>query len=111
MSPLVRRTLVSTLVVGALSMTLFVAPAHAVGDRGSQQQDTPSWSVFSLDFWMGFASSLFGVDLGGDEALADSSPEQLGTVYERGIAVQEPNGFFQTGLIWGGSDPSMDGQN
>ncbi len=111
MSPLVRRTLVSTLVVGALSMTLFVAPAHAVGDRGSQQQDTPSWSVFSLDFWMGFASSLFGVDLGGDEAVGDSSSGQLGTVFERASYTSEPNGLLAKSLVSDGSDTLLEGQN
>jgi len=115
MSPLVRRALVATLVVGALSITLFAAPAHAAGARDTQWQETASWSVwtvFSLDYWMDFAGSLVGVDLGRDEAVAGSPPEQMGSVFDRQSFSGEPNGIFATGLV-NPYDPDTltDGQN
>lgn len=100
MSPLVRRALVMTLVVGALSVTLFATPAHAAGASVNQWQETTSWSVwtvFSLDYWMGFAGSLFGVDLSGDEAVADSSQAPTSAVFSRSTATFEPNGFYAAG--------------
>lgn len=110
MSPLVRRTLVSVLVVGALSLTLFAAPAQAAGARASLSQDTPTWSVFSLDFWMDFARSLFGVEPGGVDPVADSEQGQLGTVHDRAIFQLDPDGVYANNLVPGDSENLLSGQ-
>jgi len=96
MSPLVRRMSISVLVIGVLSITLFAAPAHAVGARVSQWQDTPSWSVFSLDFWMDFASSLFSIDRDGGSVAMNDAPNAPSTIFEEVKEAFEPDGVAIT---------------